>query len=474
MRALMWFRADLRIQDNSALFYASRECRDGVVACFTATPETWQAHDKSACQVDMILRQLVEVKAACEKLNIPFVFLKLKRFDDCPEALFKLMQKHHIEKLYFNKQYEFDERKRDEAVEACMAENGLSVKSYDDQIIAPPGKILTPKLKPYTVFTPFKKAWLSWIPRHGLIHPIDKPEKQPEAICEGNAIPKTIEGFKSDIDPDLWPVGEAHAHKQLQTFIKQHLKDYESIRDFPAIEGTSKLSPYLAIGILSPRQCLDLALKADTVKKKDHVNAWINELIWREFYKHISFHFPRVCKGFAFQEAYSDFKWDNKPSLRKAWEAGETGFPLVDAAMRQLNQTGWMHNRLRMLTAMFFTKLMYQDWHHGERYFMEHLIDGDFSANNGGWQWSASTGTDAAPYFRIFNPWTQSENFDPDGEFIRQYCPELKDFDAKAIHNPHAHDPELAKKVGYPKPIIDYKAARERTIADFKAFGKKK
>jgi deoxyribodipyrimidine photo-lyase len=318
------------------------------------------------------------------------------------------------------------------------------------------------------MFTPFKKSFMSWLSRLGRMHPVNMPEKQVEMVLKSSAVPKSLAGFKNSIPTDLWPAGEAEALRRLNHFIEHHLASYAHDRDYPALEGTSQLSAYLNIGAISPRMCLHKALSASHIQAKESVDAWISELVWREFYQHIVYHFPHVCKGLSFHQKYDSLEWDNNKKLQKAWMEGLTGFPLVDAAMRQLKETGWMHNRLRMLVAMFFTKLMYQDWRIGETFFMQHLVDGAFAANNGGWQWSASTGTDAAPYFRIFNPMRQSENFDPEGAFIKRYCPELASLSAKEIHDPWVVCPEKVKALGYPEPIIDYKTMRDKTITLFK------
>lgn len=467
MRGVVWFRADLRIDDNLALFQASQDCRDGLVAIYYVPTKTWKSHGTAGCKVNFILAHLETLAPQLEKLNIPLIVAKVGTFTDCVEHLDAFMDKHEIHAVYLNRQYELDERRRDELLEQTLKTKGRKLVAFDDTVLAPPGKILTPKLLPYTVFTPFKKAFMSWFSRHGRMHPVKMPEKQVEMITKSTPIPKSIPGFKSLIDDSLWPVGEKQAHKRLDNFIKNHLADYAVMRDIPGINATSQLSPYLNIGAISPRMCVHKVLSAD-VHTKESVDAWISELVWREFYQHIVFHFPDVCRGQNFNHKYDSLKWREDKKLIKAWMEGKTGYPLVDAAMRQLIQTGWMHNRLRMLVAMFFTKLMYHDWRIGEAFFMEHLIDGSFAANNGGWQWSASTGTDAAPYFRIFNPMTQSEKFDPEGVFIKRYCPELKSLSAKEIHDPWKVCPEKIRKIDYPAPIIEYASSRANTLEEFK------
>jgi len=246
---------------------------------------------------------------------------------------------------------------------------------------------------------------------------------------------------------------------------------YREQRDVPARDATSALSPYLALGVVSPRECLRAALDADgqgSLRVRDELTGagqWINELLWREFYKHLLVGFPRLSMGRNFRTVYDSLEWRQDDAEFRAWCTGMTGIPIVDAAMRQLKTTGWMHNRCRMIVAMFLTKNLLMDWRLGERHFMRHLIDGDLASNNGGWQWSASTGTDAAPYFRVFNPHSQSRKFDPDGGYIRRFVPELGDIDGNDIHDP----PPLARAgAGYPLALVDLKATRQRAIAAFR------
>lgn len=468
MRGIFWFRTDLRIDDNLALFQASQNCRDGLAAVFYIPMQTWQSQRIAGCKVSLILKQLESIKPHLEKLNIPLLVFNVNTFTDSVNHLVAFMQEHQVDAVYFNRQYEWDERQRDTLLESLIHAQDKKIMAFDDTVMSPPGKILTTKLQAYTLFTPFKKAFMSWHAQHGRMHPVKPPEKQIEMFVQSSAIPKSVAGFKSHINDDLWPAGEAHALNRLNVFINNHLCNYAYEREFPILDGTSQLSPYINIGALSPRQCLHKALSASHLTSKKSIDAWVTELIWREFYQHIVYHFPHICKGESFHAKYDAIEWVENLTWQKAWIDGQTGFPLVDAAMRQLRETGWMHNRLRMLVAMFFNKLLYQDWRVGEAFFMEHLIDGSFAANNGGWQWCASTGTDAAPYFRIFNPVRQSENFDPEGLFIKQYCPELKTLSEYEIHDPWKLAPHKVSKLGYPKPIIEYKTMRAQTLAAFK------
>lgn len=474
MRSLHWFRTDLRLSDNIALLEAITSSTE-VLTCFVITPETWKQHDMAAIKVQFILENLKVLSDLLWKHGIPLLIAKVDRFSDCPQLLYTLCQKHNIEALYFNKEYEVDEQKRDATVTTLLSEKNIKIYSYDDQTVFPPNFILSQKKEPFKVFTPFKKTWL--------IKAIDTYQWKPAAkvtkkfICTvyPDKVPNTLPDFQSTIALHEWPAGEIAAKKRLIQFCSAKLQRYHIDREYPALNGTSKLSPYLAQGVVSPRQCIQAMInqletdRIDAILDYPGPATWLSELIWREFYKQILFHFPRVSRGKPFQLNTDKIQWQFNEKSFNAWRTGTTGFPIIDAAMRQLNQTGWMHNRLRMLVACFLAKSLLLDWRIGERYFMEHLIDGDLAANNGGWQWSASTGTDAAPYFRIFNPMRQSEKFDPEGEFIRQYCPELESLDARSIHDPYHYAPLLAKGSGYPTPLVDLKKSREYVVSAFKA-----
>ncbi|MGK3623911.1 cryptochrome/photolyase family protein, partial [Acinetobacter sp. A11] len=304
------------------------------------------------------------------------------------------------------------------------------------------------------------------------------PEKQssyPASFSKINSL--TLEDIEAFFDPsvskeqqDLWPAGENFALEQLDVFIKDHLSDYKLERDFPNVRGTSQLSPYLNIGILSIRQCLQALFRAEHSNfhlTNEGQQTWLDELLWREFYQHILFDFPHVSTHIPFKKDTQKIKWNHNPEHLTAWQTGQTGIPIIDAGMRQLLKTGWMHNRVRMITAMFLCKNLLIDWRVGEQWFMEHLIDGDLAANNGGWQWCASTGTDAVPYFRIFNPIAQSKKFDPNGDYIRQWVEELGHLDNKAIHEPYSTKTNI--QLNYPKPIVDLKGTRLKAIETFKS-----
>lgn len=436
MPHLHWFReADLRIDDNTALYHAS-QTSEGLIGIFLISPEEWQDHDMAPVRQNFILRQLHSLQAALAERNIFLVVETVPHKKSIPDYLLKFAQTHNIKNLYFNDQYELNELRRDQAVKTLFEKNNIAVNNYTDQVIFAPGEVLTQQKKYFTVFTPFKNQFLKKLSEQ-TIHCYPPPQKQSHLInIKTNKMPDAP-------DNPLWPVGEKHATTRLTAFIKNKLGHYKTARDFPSLDGTSQLSPYLTSGLISIRRCFKKALE-----QPNH-EIWVSELIWREFYKHVMKLFPRVCMHKPLKLITERIPWENNLKHFDVWKSGQTGIPIIDAAMRQLNQTGWMHNRLRMIVAMFLTKNLLVDWRWGEKYFMQHLIDGDLAANNGGWQWAASTGTDAVPYFRVFNPQSQTEKFDPELLFIKKYCPE-------------------ALTTNYVKPIVDVSATRNRAIAVYK------
>jgi deoxyribodipyrimidine photo-lyase len=295
-------------------------------------------------------------------------------------------------------------------------------------------------------------------------------------VCRPDAVPTSVAGFDAGraLD-DLWTAGERAAKLRLNAFVTKQIRAYKDRRDLPAEAATSRLSPYLTAGVISPRQCLLAAAEANGGRLdggRAGPSCWVSELIWREFYRHVLVGFPRVSMNRAFKEKTERVPWRYDGDQFADWCAGRTGVPIVDAGMRELAQTGWMHNRLRMIVAMFLTKDLLIDWRWGERHFMRQLIDGDLASNNGGWQWSASTGTDAAPYFRIFNPYRQGQRYDPAGNYIRQFVPELADVPSDWLHDPNKFPAEERQRLGYPEPMIDHAAARQQALAAFNALAR--
>jgi len=466
---LIWLRSDLRIDDNSAL---SAACERGpTVALWLASPGQWQAHDDAACKVDFWLRNLRDLRQSLEKLNVPLLIRTIDTWDEAAPAVLKVCRQHAIEAVHWNDEYGINENNRDQATRTLLEASGIQAHSYLDQLLFRPGTILTRSGDYFQVFSQFKKVCLEHLHRSPPSQ-ASRVKRQAPLEIASDPIPQHIEGF--DTPPHTlsqhWPAGEEEAQARLSRFLDETVDDYQHLRDLPAEPGTSQLSAYLAAGVISPRQCLHAALasnRGEFDSGSSGIQTWINELLWREFYKHILTGYPQVSRHRAFRAQTEALPWRDAPADLEAWEQGRTGFPIIDAAMRQLLHTGWMHNRLRMIVAMFLSKNLLIDWRKGERHFMRHLIDGDLAANNGGWQWSASTGTDAVPYFRIFNPVSQSQRFDPQGAFIRHWLPELSGEDEKNIHQPMKVT-DLLVNNSYHSPIVDLSSSRKRALEAFK------
>ncbi len=466
---LIWLRSDLRQHDNTALTAAAE--RGPTVAVYLLSPEQWQEHDDAPCKVDFWLRNLRELSKSLGKLNIPLLIRSAPHWDQVPAVLLELCRDLQVEAVHVNEEYGVHESRRDAAVARALQAEGIAFHSYLDQLLFKPGSVLTKTGTYFQVFSQFRKVCYERLHR-SMPSLIKAPSAQAPLNIASDPVPDSIEGFPTPGQSlrNLWPAGETEAQRRLDTFADMQIDYYKSERDFPAKPGTSQLSAYLAAGVISPRQCLHAALQSNQGEfESGKVGAvtWINELLWREFYKHILVGYPRVSRHRAFRPETEALAWRDAPQELAAWQEARTGLPIIDAAMRQLLETGWMHNRLRMVVAMFLTKNLLIDWREGERFFMRHLIDGDLAANNGGWQWSASTGTDAAPYFRIFNPVSQSEKFDSEGLFIKHWLPELAGLNKKEVHNP-ASAGGLFGVADYPPPIVNLSTSRERALTAFK------
>ncbi len=459
---LVWLRSDLRIHDNAAL--ARAMAAGPTIACFVISAKQWRQHDVGDARIAFLLRTLTELGNDLAKLRVPFKILKAPFFSDVPAVLARLAKKHHVEGLHFSAEYPLNERKRDSQVTIALEKLGCDVDVYESSLVRSPGTVLTGSNDPYTVFSPFKRRWLADL--GGALGQEKTPRAQRAIDVEADVVPRKIDGVDASLLADLWPGGEKAALGRMTAFCTAAISDYHKSRDLPALPGTSSLSPYLSVGALSPRRCFAAAGVTDAAgysSLDDGPSTWLSELIWREFYRHVIAQFPHVSQLQPFKRNMKPVAWRHNKADFEAWCSGNTGYPVVDAAQRQLLATGWMHNRLRMISAMFLTKHLLIDWRWGERHFMEQLVDGDFASNNGGWQWSASTGTDAAPYFRIFNPITQAKRFDAQGDFIKHYVPELAELSGKALLEPWTvagHE--------YAPPIVDHKFARERALAAFK------
>lgn len=460
-RTLHWFRSDLRLEDNTAL-HAAAGSGDSI-ALYIATPQQWDQHNDAPVKRDYWRRNLQQLETKLLQYGIPLLYAEVPGYGDVPALLQELLPALGVTALHCNREYPLYEQRRDAQVAAALREVGIAMHIHDDQTLLPPERVLNKTGQPFKVFTPFSKAvrdLLQSSPVVAVGAPQTRVTLQVPLLSPLRRLSQLSWPQAESHWAVLWPAGEDHAWLELRDFIATRISEYKQQRDIPGVEGTSKLSPALAAGVLSVRQCWLASLDVDP---NGSVFSWQNELLWRDFYKHVMFHFPHVCKGWNWRTDLIHIPWRHDEDDFRRWCEGRTGIPIVDAAMRQLLRTGWMHNRLRMITAMFLSKQLLIDWRWGERWFMQHLVDGDFSANNGGWQWSASTGTDAAPYFRIFNPVTQSERFDPEGGFIRRWVPELSDLDARSIH-----EPGLLRPVDYPAPLVDLAFGRERALNAFK------
>ncbi|MBS7325921.1 MAG: deoxyribodipyrimidine photo-lyase [Thiopseudomonas sp.] len=469
MRQLLWLRNDLRTTDHSALHHAMQQ--GPTLALYVLSPGQWTLHDDATIKLDFRLRSLQKLAERLQQLNVPLIVIQCDVWRALPQRLLELCQHWHIGSLHFNDEYGVNEQLRDRQCSEHLQAAGIQVHRHGDSCLFTPGSLRTQQGQMFQVFTAFKKAcWQR-------LHTAPLSSLPPPLAQAATGIASQLDALQPYLAHNaewerLWPAGEAAAWQQLEDFCQYDLYNYQQERDFPALDSTSRLSPALACGLLSVRSCWQRAVLANQGEfdsGSEGVVTWLTELLWREFYQHLLALNPRLSKGEAFLAVGARIPWHTNAEQLHAWQQGQTGFPLIDAAMRQLAATGWMHNRLRMVVAMFFCKNLLLDWRLGERWFMQHLIDGDLAANNGGWQWCASIGTDAAPYFRVFNPVTQSQRFDPKGDFIRRWLPELAHLDDRQIHLPQTGKDLFASH--YPAAMVDLKSSRARAIAVFKQAG---
>ncbi len=452
--AVFWFRRDLRLADNPALHAALKE-HAIVWPVYLVIRSEWKKPAMGGARAMFWLESLRALERSIERAGVQLI---IRVVENNPwTALEKIGRVAGARSLYWNRAYEPTERARDEWVAAAADAAGWRVRTYQDGMLREPADVLKKDGRPFTVFTPYARAW----------NALGKKEFAPVSVvrwsARGSAMMRQLgRKLKSDAIPTLKSLGfscvaalplagEAAAQARLRGFIREALFTYASERDFPAKTGTSRLSVDLSAGTIGIRTVYAAAVRASKSKSaaaKRQAAVFVKELIWRDFFRQILWHHPRVAQQ-AFRSDYNTIPWPNSKALFAAWCQGRTGYPIVDAAMRQLNATGWMHNRLRMIAASFLVKDLLVSWQWGERYFFERLVDADLAANNGGWQWAAGTGTDAQPYFRIFNPTLQTRKFDPQEKFIRRWIPELGT----------AH---------YPRPIVEHAAQRVKVLALFK------
>ena len=470
-KGLMWFRRDLRVDDNAALWRALRTCRE-VVCVFVFDKAILDSLPKADRRVEFIRESLVELDADLRTLGGGLIVRHAMAEDEIPELAHAL----DVQAVFANRDYEPAAIERDAKVFGALANAGITFHTAKDQVVFEQAEVLTKVGQPYTVFTPYKRAWLAKIdsfflkpyPSRGYAESLIAPPARYDA-----AVPTLVDlGFKAtNLSTLEIPTGTQGGAALFEDFFDR-IDRYDDARNFPAVRGPSYLSVHLRFGTVSIRQ---LASVAHQLSLQGNAGAatWLSELIWRDFYFQILAHNPQMAEGKSFRPEYDKIIWHHgkhADGLFDAWCTARTGYPLIDAAMLQINQSGYMHNRLRMVVASFLCKDLGLDWRRGEAYFALHLNDFELSSNNGGWQWASSSGCDAQPYFRIFNPVTQSERFDPEGKFIRRYLPQLAKLSDKVIHAPSTASPVELEAAGltlgehYPKPIVDHAEARERTL----------
>ena len=460
-----WFRRDLRISDNIALNEAAKRA-ENIIPVFIFEDAFRTGPDVGAARLAFLLQSVESLRKNLAELGHDLVI----RCGKSEEILPKLCKEVNAQAVFANKRYEPYAQRRDERITTALYKAGFGFELFKDAVVWEEEEILTQSGKPYTVFTPYSKAWKA--------KPIPPPkpklkirnQKSPIRNLPSDPLPASPEAVGYPLKQIVPPGGERAARDLLRKFMAGPVYAYGGNRNFPAVEGTSNLSPHLRAGTIGIRTILaELKQAREKAKpsQKPGCEVYLNELIWRDFYLQVLHNFPHVTKC-AFRPEYDKLKWSENREHFAAWCEGRTGYPIVDAAMRCLNATGTMHNRLRMIVAMFLTKDLLISWQWGERYFMQQLVDGDMAANNGGWQWSAGTGTDAAPYFRIFNPVSQGEKCDPKGEFVRRWVPELAAFPDDLIHQPW-ENPLLCTKSKYPERIVLHEEQRGKCLAMFKA-----
>jgi len=460
-RGLHWFRNDLRLRDNTALAEAVRSC-DELAAVYVFDDRILKSPRTGAPRVRFLLACLEKLAAGLEERGVP---LLVRRGEPAAE-IGLLLEAHGLDVLAFNRDTTPTAVRRDASVREVAARHGVTLIEPRDRVVFEAAEIRTKTGGPYSVFTPYSRRWR------------ERFETDPRLPRRAPRLPRWSGKLDSDPIPDaaslgfggdetrLPAAGEEAARRRLRAFLEERVGRYGEDRDVPAVDGTSRLSPYLRFGTISVRECVAAAREtaASQPRLSRGAEKWETELIWREFYAALLEENPRVLRQ-EWKQEYAKVRWEDAPEHFAAWCQGRTGFPFVDAGMRQLLDTGWMHNRVRMVVASFLTKDLLIDWRRGEEWFLQRLLDGDPASNNGGWQWAASTGADAAPYFRIFNPVSQGERFDPDGEYVRRWVPELAALPGKSAHRPW-DSPMLA--AGYPEPIVDHGERREEALARYR------
>jgi deoxyribodipyrimidine photo-lyase len=460
MRAIHWFRHDLRLRDNAALT-AAAEQSDELVPVFILDDSLLHGGRSGEPRTRFLLDSVARLAGALEARGSRLV---LRRGEPGAE-LEKLLHETHAEILSFGRAYAPAALRRDARVRAAAARAGARVIECKDHVVFESREVLSTQDRPFAVYTPYRRAWERAY------------EQDPQTPLRAPKLPPAPAGIVSVALPEAGPAhegaaeiptaGEAAAERRLARFLDGRVGDYERLRDVPAEDATSRLSAHLRFGTISARTCIHAAREVAAVDRAAAAGArkWIDELVWREFYWAILTEHPRVTRE-SYRREFDCVRWNDDPEGFAAWCEGRTGYPIVDAGMRQLARTGWMHNRVRMIVASFLTKDLLIDWRRGEEHFYRLLVDGDPASNNGGWQWAASTGTDAQPYFRIFNPVSQGERFDPGGRYVRRFAPELAGVPDRFVHRPWE---AASPPADYPAPIVSHAERRILALQRYEA-----
>ncbi len=460
-RAIHWFRNDLRLQDNTAIDALSGVA-DEWLPVFVFDPQMLSGPRTSEPRIQFLLDCLRRLSRELEKRGVPLILRKGHPSLELP----KLLHESGARILSFNQDVTPLARRRDGALRLAVEREGVRVIDRLDHVVYRSSEVRSATGGAYSVYSPYRKAW--W----------KRWSQDPRMPVRTGRLPRSIPGYSADPIPSacelgvrttecVIPTGGADAaRRRLRHFLNSAAGRYHEDRDRPDLDGTSRLSPYLRFGAISVRQCFGQAEEAAIAEPafRQGIEKWLDELIWREFYSAILEEHPRVLRE-NYNRKTDAVVWNEDPEGFESWCEGRTGYPIVDAGMRQLLSTGWMHNRVRMIVASFLTKDLLIDWRQGERFFFEHLVDGDPASNNGGWQWAASTGTDAQPYFRIFNPALQGKRWDPQGRYVRRWIPELRDMGDSQIHEPwKSRLPD-----GYPPPVVDHTERRGIALERFRS-----
>jgi deoxyribodipyrimidine photo-lyase len=466
--AIVWFRQDLRISDQPALSAAVASGLP-VLPVYIWDPAGEGDWAPGACTKWWLHHSLTRLAESLQQLGSPLVI----RRGASAEVLRGLIQETGCTAVFWNRRYEPAVIERDTRIKAELKHLGCDVQSFNANLLVEPWEVQTQQGKPFQVFTPFWKAAQAQLSQTGLQRPPGRLTSGPAVSSLQVSDLRLLPRIPWDAEfPAHWTPGEVGSQQLLQRFLREAIPDYKQQRDFPAVAGTSRLSPHLHFGEISPRQIWQALTTAGISLEEPGPRHFLSELGWREFAHHVLYHFPHTPLH-PLREAFSEFPWHAAPEQLKQWQRGETGYPIVDAGLRELWRTGWMHNRVRMIVGSFLTKDLLIPWQAGARWFWDTLLDADLANNTLGWQWVSGCGADAAPYFRVFNPISQGEKFDPDGRYVRRWCPELSRLPTQWIHQPWAAPASVLREAGvvlgqnYPEPMVDHAAAREVALAAF-------